>query len=168
MKVRYKNFEWQVNPSDIEISSSANISVNPVFDHRAAVENVSLNPTVVKGKGDFFGEKAREYCATLNRLLKLTDSDWLYIPDAQPVKAFFKDFSYFHSSKTGGVHYKFTFIEDCSDRDEKRLFDFTYAKADENGFDIAARCGVEVEDIMRLNNIITPFDITEGQKVIVR
>lgn len=168
MKMKYKDFEWPVNPSDTEVVSSSNISINPVFGSKAVSENVSLNPTVVKGKGKFFGEKGQEYCSFLQHLLKLNDSGWLFVPFSPPIKAFFTEFSFSKMTEKNCVEYEFKFVEDCNGKSEKKLFSFVYAESGENAFDIAYRCGVSVDDVMMKNNLKTPFDIPPGQKVTVR
>ena len=43
-----------------------------------------------------------------------------------------------------------------------------YASEGQNAFDIAFENGVSVDDIMTLNDLITPFDIEENDRVVLR
>ena len=168
MKMKYKDFEWSVNPFDVKVVSSTNLNISPVFGKKSVSENVSINPTVVEGKGVFYGENGRERCSFLQHLLKLTDSGWLFISGAPPIRAFFIRFSFTNNSEKNCFSYEFKFVEDCSEKREERILSFIYAEEGENAFDIAYRCGVSVDDIMKNNDIKTPFDIAEGQKVAIR
>lgn len=168
MKMKYKDFEWRVNPFDVKVVSSTNLNISPVFGKKSVSENISINPTVVEGKGVFYGESGRESCSFLQHLLKLTESGWLFVSGAAPIKAFFIKFSFTNNSEKNFFSYEFKFVEDCSEKLEKRALSFVYAKGGENAFDIAHRCSVSVDDIMKNNDIETPFDISEGQKVTLR
>ncbi len=168
MKLKYKEFEFPVNPDSIEISSSSNCSSKPVFGGNSNVENVSVNPIIVSGNGEFFGESAREYCACLQNLLKRKESGWLFVPSSPPVKAYFTEFKFSRNTKRNSISYFFVFTEECSDRKSERLFKYTYAEKDENAFELANRCNVSVNDIMRLNDFKSPFELTEGDRVVLR
>ena len=168
MKLKYKNFEFPSNPSKIEILSSSNCNNKPIFDSSSAVENVSVNPIIVMGGGEFFGEGREEYCATLQNLLKSTESGWLFLPSVPPVKAYFTELKFGQGTKRNSISYSFEFTEDCTDRRPERLFKYTVAGDGENAFEIANRCNVSVNDIMRLNDLKSPFEISKGDRVVLR
>lgn len=168
IKMKYKDFEFPTNPATLEISSKQNISVTDVYGSKGVAENVSAIPTVITGSGVFYGEKAHEHCTYLARLLKDSDSGWLHCPTAYPVKAFFADFVYKVNSEKSCISYSFRFIEDCNEtKTEKKLY-YTYVLDGENCFDIAYRENVSVNDIMRLNDLKTPFDIVQGERMKIR
>lgn len=168
MKLKFRNFEFPVNPSDIEISSSSNCVSRAVLGKNSNVQNLSVNPVTVTGSGAFYGDNGGEYCAMLQNMLKDKSSGWLLIPSAPPVKAFFTKFTFNKNCKKNCVQYSFAFTEDCTQRAAEKAFTCTVAKEGENAFDIAYRYSVTVDDIMRLNDIRTPFDIAEGSRVIIR
>ncbi|MCH5321284.1 MAG: LysM peptidoglycan-binding domain-containing protein [Eubacterium sp.] len=168
MKLKYKNFEFPSNPGKIEIMSSSNCNSKPIFDGNSAVENVSVNPVIVTGSGEFFGEGREEYCGVLQNLLKSTESGWLFLPSAPPVKAYFTEFKFSQNTKRNSISYTFEFTEDCTDRKSERLFKYTVAGDGENAFEIANRCSVSVNDIMRLNDLKSPFEISKGDRVVLR
>jgi hypothetical protein len=166
--MKFKDFEFPSNPNTIEITSNRNVNINCVYGEKSVTENVSCNPTVISGSGSFFGDNADEYCTRLSRLLKIESSGWLYCPNAYPIKAFFSEFTYKVDSEKGCVQYNFTFIEDCSSKQEEKKFCYTISQKDENAFDIANREGVSVDDVMTLNDFKSPFDIKEGTTVKIR
>lgn len=166
--MKYKDFEFPSNPTTLEISSKQNVSVTDVYGGKGVCENVSRLPTVIKGNGVLYGNKAQGHCAYLARLLNDSDSGWLHCPTAYPIKAFFADFVYKVDSEKSCITYSFSFIEDCGEAAEKIDFNYTYAVEGENGFDIAYREDVSVNDVMRLNDFETPFDIAAGERVRIR
>lgn len=168
MKLKYKEFEFPANPGSIEISLSSNCSSTPISDGNSNVENVSVNPIIVAGNGEFFGEAAQEHCALLQNLLKSKESGWLFVPSSPPIKAYFTEFKFSKNTKRNSISYAFVFTEDCSDRKSERFFNYTYAEKGENAFEIANRCNVSVNDIMRLNDFESPFELTQGDRVVLR
>ncbi|MCD7873132.1 MAG: LysM peptidoglycan-binding domain-containing protein [Clostridiales bacterium] len=47
-------------------------------------------------------------------------------------------------------------------------FGYTYALKGENVFDIAFRCSTTVESIMKNNDIKSPFDVAEGDRLVIK
>lgn len=168
MKLKYKNFEFPSNPEKIEMLSSTNCSSNAVLDKNSVVQNVSVNPVIVKGSGEFYGSIGEETAAFLQNMLRDKRSGWLMLPFSMSVKAFFTAFEFRKNSSKNAVLYSFEFTEDCSDRMAEREYKYTFAKTDENAFEIANRCDVSVNDIMCFNDFKTPFDIKEGDRVVLR
>lgn len=168
MKLKYKNFEFPMNPESLKISSSTNCEKRAVFGKNSIVQNVSLNPVTVTGNGEFYGDKGDEYCAVLQNMLKNKSSGWLFLPGGHCVKVFFTEFSFHKKSKKNAVQYSFAFTEDCTDRKAQRNLKYTLAEKDENAFEIANRCDVSVNDIMKLNDLKSPFDINFGDRVVLR
>lgn len=168
MKLKYKNFEFPSNPEKIEILSSTNCSSSAVLDKNSAVQNVSVNPVIVKGSGEFYGNTGEETAALIQNMLRDKRSGWLMLPFFVPVKAFFTAFEFCKNSSKNAVSYSFEFTEDCSGRVAERDFKYTLAKAGENAFEIANRYDISVNDIMLFNDFKTPFDIKEGDRVVLR
>lgn len=168
MKLKYKSFEFPVNPISIEISSSANCASKPVFNENSVTQNVSVNPVYITGSGELYGDNCNAYCACLQNIIKDKSSGWLILPSAPPVKAFFTKFKFSKSSKKNCVAYSFEFTEDCTRRKAKIPFKYTIAELGENAFEIANRCDVSVNDIMRLNDLKSPFEINSGDRVVLR
>lgn len=168
MKMRFKDFTFPSNPSSLEIGTSTRVSTASVFGKTSEVSNVSVNPTIIRGSGEFYGERAQEHCAYLQHLLRLKTSGALLLPSEHGYNAYLTDFTFKRNADKNAVCYSFTFTEDCSSRAEERQFYYTVAHAGENAFDIAHRCSVSVNTIMQKNDFKTPFDIDEGERVVLR
>lgn len=168
MKMKYKDFEFPLNPSVIKVKHSRNISENPILDSDSAVYNISKNASVISGEGCFFGEKAFQYASELERLSKSSSSGWLFTPNGNCFNAYFKELTIKSDAKRNEVFYAFTFIENCNHKKNQRNIDFVYAREDENLFDIAYRCDVPIETLLELNNRKNPFDISVGDKVVLK
>lgn len=168
MRMKYKDFEFPSNPAEIEIISSSSYSNKSELNGGSIVENLSVNPTVVCGNGEFYGEGSEAYCARLQNMLKDRASGWLFVPSAPPVKAFFTEFKFGKSNKKNAVSYSFKFTEDCIEKEARVKPEYITACEGDNAFEIANRFSVSVNDIMRLNDFKTPFDISEGDGVVLR
>lgn len=168
MKIKYKNFEFPANPSSVKVLTSSKCVSHSIPGLGSVAQNVSLNPVQVSDEGEFFGECSDEYCAVLQNMLKNKSSGWLMLSSAPPIKAFFTRFNFIKDNKRNCVRYDFEFIEDCSSRKARLCFKSTRAMENENAFDIAWRCSVSVNDIMRLNPFKTPFDLKAGDEVMLR
>ncbi len=168
MKMRFKDFIFPSNPSAFEVSSSTNMSVRSVFDRDSDVQAVSLNPVKVNGHGEFFGSMAEENCQYLMHMLRTRENGALLLPSGSSFDAYLSKFTFSKSADRSSILYEFEFTENCSDKSERRNFRFTTCKRGENAFIIANRCNVSVDNIMKYNDFKTPFDIKEGEKVVIR
>ncbi|MGN1329016.1 MAG: LysM peptidoglycan-binding domain-containing protein [Eubacterium sp.] len=168
IRMKFGDFEFPSNPKVIKAEISSTVIYSPVYGGKSKTEKITDKPTVISGNGMFFSENAIHYCQRLSRMMKSKKSDWLFCPGVYPIKAFLSDFSYQLDSKNNGICYSFSFVEDCNKVSVEKKFLFTVAENDENAFDIADRCGVSVDDIMRFNDIATPFDIASGGRIRIR
>lgn len=168
MKMKFKDYTFLSNPSKLEIAASTNVRSKPIFGKSSSVSNVSVNPIIVKGSGEFYGDGAEEGCYYLQHLLRCKCSGILLLPSSGSLTAYLTEFSFSRDACKGGVLYSFTFTEDCSDKEESRRFHYTVAADGENAFDIAGRCGVSVSVIMAKNSFKTPFSINSGDRVVLR
>lgn len=166
--MKYKGYEFPQTPSKIEILSNTNVKKSPVFDGRSVVENVSVNPIIVKCSGEFFGKEGRECRDMLSYFLKQSEAGWLFAPELSPIMAFFTAFSYSKGADKNSISYSLEFTECCDSTRGLAVIDYTVCRAGENVFDIANRCSVGEDEIMRLNSFISPFDINEGDTVKIR
>lgn len=166
--MKYKGYEFPQVPSKIEIFSNANVRNSPVFGGSSVVENVSVNPVTVKCSGELFGKEGRECRDMLQYLLHQSSAGWLFAPELSPIKAFLSAFSYSRGADKESISYSLEFTECCDDSSGTAVMNYTVCRAGENVFDIANRCAVKAEDIMRLNSFASPFEINEGDRVTIR
>lgn len=167
-KMKYKNFEFPLNPSAVEIKYSSNINEASIVESDSAVELISKNATIVTGEGSFFGEDAFTLASELERLSAEHDSGWLFLPNGACFDVFLKELFIKSDARKNEVFYSFKFIENCNHRKSRLELDFVKARKNENLFDIAHRCRKPLEKIMELNNFKSPFDIKEGDRVALK
>lgn len=165
IKMKYGSFEFPSNPQIITAEFSSKIKHSYTLSKESVTEKIANEPSIISGNGIFFEDNAELYCQRLSEIMKDKSSHWLFCPGIYPVKAYLSKFTYQLDCKTGGASYTFQFTSDRSPDVTERKFFFTYADDNENAFDIANRCGISVDDIIRLNDLETPFDIRAGRRI---
>lgn len=168
MKMKFGDFVFPSNPETIKSSYSAKYSVSSIPDNNSIVENVCTAPAVITGNGEFFSANAPEHCVYLQRMLKDRKSRWLFAPGITPVKAYLINFEWEKNSKNKSCIYSFKFVEDMNKKQETEKLSYVTAEDGQNAFDIAYENKIKVDQIMRLNEFKTPFDIESGDKVVLR
>lgn len=164
VKMKFGDFEFPTNPAQLEVSASTNVKSSPIFGIGSSVQNVSREPVTVKGSGRFYGEDAEQSCAFLQHMLRRGKSEVLFIPSAGSLNAYLTRFTY-GRDVSGGASYSFEFTENCNNKSELCAVKEITAAEGDNAFNIAARCGVSVNEIMRKNNFKNAFDINAGDRV---
>lgn len=165
IKMNYKGVNFEVNPSSLELSFEKNLSVKRIPFASSKVQEMNILPEKITGKGKFVGENAREKAHQLERVFKSKGSDYLFVPNATPIKAFFTSLSLSYDSREDSVSYTFEFVEDSKNRENKYNFGYTYAMLNESLYDIANRTGVDVETLVELNDFEDLFSLRKGDKV---
>lgn len=165
IKMGFKGFVFNVNPSSIKIDYSKRISTKPVLFSTGKTQEISFEPTKIKGEGKFTGKNARQYAHSLEQVFKRSGSSFLFVPDGTPIKAFFTGLNISYNSEEGSVSYSFEFVEDYQGELDSFDFGFTYALEGENLYDIANRTNVDVNEIFSHNDFKDLFSVEGGDKV---
>lgn len=165
IKMKYKDFEFDVNPTDIRLSMSKNISKHSLPYKAQSCEEMGKNAAVVSGKGYFLGEDAMNKAYALSRVYNKKGSDYLFTPYCVPIKVFFSSLDIIYSASNSRVEYTFEFTQDKPEKKDTYDFGYTIAKDGENLFDIANRTGLEIEKIASLNDFGDLFSVKEGDRV---
>lgn len=168
IKMRYKDFEFPQNPTQIKITRTKNINESPLFDVGSAVEEVSRNAAQITVSGKILGEESFALLSRLQMLQEQRGAGTLFLPGGEYFDAYFEKLETVRNASLNLVEYTAVFRENESHRKPEIDFGFTYAQAGENAFDIANRCSVTVESIMQANDFMSPFDITEGSRVVLK
>lgn len=168
LKMQYKDFVFPINPNVIEIVSKRNVEISSIYGAKSVTQNISQSPLVVKGSGMFYGDNAQEYCTYLEALLRKSDSGVLHAPGLYPINAYFTGFTYRINAEKGAIEYDFEFTQVFNSREEEINIGYTFALDGETAFDIADRMNMSVDEIMTLNEFKNPFDISEGDRVILQ
>lgn len=153
IKMRYKGISFDANPSSIEISMEKNISKRNIPFYSSKVQEVNFLPQKITGKGRLTGEDAREKAHQLEVAFKSNGSDYLFVPNAAPIKSFFKALSMSYDSKDNSIIFSFEFVEDSKYKKDEFVLEYVYPLEDETIYDISRRTGVSVEKILELNDI---------------
>lgn len=161
----YKGFEFPVNVKSINASFSKKISSVPVPKKSARTQEICMNPTVISGSGCFFGESANEKAHMLITAFQGKGAAYLFSPVFSPIKAYFSDLKMTADSEKNCIEYTFTFTEEINLKKRRYDFGYTFALPNENLFDIANRCSVSFEDIVKANNFKDMFSVSQGDKV---
>lgn len=165
LKMKYKGFEFDVNPESFKLCASKNISKKDIPSEGFVNKEINVKGLVVSGKGCFIGKDAMEKAHLLLNMFNKKSSDFLFLPTGDVVKAFFSKLDIIYSSSRDKVDYTFEFVEDYLGKKSEYTFGYTYAKRQENLFDISNRTGIKVETLADLNNVPSVFAITEGDKI---
>ncbi len=164
-KMRFKDFVFDTNPSYIQVITSRDTSTASIYNGKGITQDISQKPIIVKGKGMFFGSNADEKCARLSYLLRQGGAGELHCPSLYPIEAIFTEFKYDSNATLGKIEYEFEFTQVCDDKKEIAPLDYLTAQNGENAFDIAARAGRSVDEIMKANDFESPFSIKKGDRV---
>ena len=165
VKMNYRGLELSVNPESITIEMSKKIATAPVLFKNSISKEICFNPTVISGKGCFFGERAGEQANRLLTEFRSRGSAYLFCPLFPPLKMLFSDLKINADAQKGCIEYTFSFVEERCTKEGRKSFGFTYALEGENLYDIAGRCGVDVGALFSANSYRDLFSVKEGDKV---
>ena len=168
IKLTYRDYVFPINPKKIEMLSDTKINTTSIFNENSIVENISVNPIVIKCSGELFDEEGRECCDKMQLYMKEQLSGWLFAPEIAPIEAFLTSFSYSKGASNNSISYEIVFTEKCNDKRIRTDIEYTVCKNSENMFEIANLYGISVEQLMKLNNIASPFELQKGDKVVLR
>lgn len=165
MKMKYKGFEFDVNPKNFKISMNKSIAkYDTVYSEQLCVEN-GKECASVSGNGCFIGKNAADKAFELVRVYNKKGSDYLFLPNSVPLKMRFTSLDISYSSGNDRVEYSFVFTQESNTKSETKTSRFTYALEEENLFDVANRTGVEVETLVKCNDFGSVFALKEGDRV---
>ncbi len=167
-KMRFKGFEFDVNPALIKVSRKRIINEKPLLSGISRVKSGAFQPVEISGKGVFYGDSAFKNSATLEMLYQSSNEGWLYLPCGGAYKVYFKELAVSYDSVKNNIEYSFLFVEGTNSKKPFHDFSFTVAGENENMFQIADRCRVSVEQLMALNDYKTPFSVQTGDRVVLK
>lgn len=165
-KMRYKGFEFDINPTDITVKSKAMTREIAVPFNSHIIQELGYYPKHISGKGIFTGEKSVRKYAELESIFKEGGRGMLYISGAEPMTAVMTCLEFNGKSGQSGISYYFEFVQCCEEFKDKNAVRLHTVKKGETLFHIANKYGVSVEKLMSLNpKIPAPFEIKENDEV---
>lgn len=165
IKMSYKGFVFSANPSSIKIQLSKYVSKRNIPFFTSKTQEICFQPARITGKGIFVGNDAGELADKLMRVFKSEGSGYLFLPNSEPVPAYFDALDISYDAEKNCVSYTFSFIEDCKGKKHNFDFGYTFALAGENLYDVANRTDVSIEKLVACNDFKDLFSLTEGDRV---
>lgn len=161
--MKYKNYIWPHNPSELKISSIKNLKefIRPFYG--SVFQDFGREKRIITGRGEFYGENCLEQFDELFSIFKSNDSGLLCIPNMSPFVAEFKSFEMDVQNKPNIIGYSFEFWEDMSDifKDDYRLNETHKVEEGETLWDIAYIYNISINDLLKINkNIKNPNDLS--------
>lgn len=168
IKMSYRGFCFNANPKTVKavMKKETEVTLFP-FKHGRCREGAQA-PITVEGSGSFFGENARAQAQALLSVFKRRGAAYLFSPVLFPIKAVFTSLEFSLDAPKNRIDYRFSFVQESSEKSGSFDFGYTLAEKGENLFDISSRTGVSIESIIDLNGFETPFSVKEGNRVWLR
>lgn len=165
-KMRYKGFEFDINPTDVSVKSKAMTGEFAVPFNSHIIQEMGYYPKHISGKGIFTGEKSTQKYAELERIFKEGGSGMLYISGIEPMRAVMTQLEFNGKSGQSGISYYFEFVQCCHEFKDKSCSRVHCVQNGETLFHIANKYNIPVERLMSLNpKIPSPFEIKENDEV---
>ena len=165
IKMNYKGYEFNINPSTLKLAYSKNIANQNIIDGVDRLNVISMKGAVITGTGILVGDDMLEQMSMLQMLFDKKESDYLFLPAFSPIKVYFTDLEFEMNNDKSVINYSFKFIEDSVCKKDNYCSGYTIAKNDENLFDIANRLGISVDVLVENNDFDDLFSVNEGDKV---
>ncbi len=155
------------NPQKISVKKSKTIVLKPLPGLGTATQEICDDAAVIKISGRFYGQNGEAAVKRLYALQSQKHAGALLLPGGDYFDAYFTSFEATRNAAENYISYSAQFTQAQTGKSANLICKNTVARENENAFEIAARCGVSVEDVMRLNCFKTPFDVPLGARVII-
>lgn len=167
VRLQFKDYAFPANPYTLRISAAKTLTSQKAPGWHTATQEICADPLTITAEGELYAGEAREQMHAMLALQRETGSGELYIPYDDSRRVFFEELTFTIAADGETITYTAVFKEDMQTPKKICAVTTTTAEAGENLFDIAARCGVSLEKLIERNNLKSPFDITEGQEVLL-
>lgn len=169
--MKFKDFIWSKNPETLNISITRDIKELSVPFYGSVMQDYGENKRIIKGEGEFSGNRCMETYQKLATLFECGESGVLLLPNFPALIAKPVSLTYKAVTRPGVLRYQFTFWEDSKSTDvvpETVSFHMhiTVKEDGENLWSIAQKEHTTVEELLRLNpHIVWPSYLTKGLQV---
>ena len=110
--MRYKGYILPYNPSYFSVKRSRNLLTYKLHKRVAYVQQSGMNPTVVSGRGVFFGKKAFAEFEKLKAVFNEESSGSLVLPNGERINAIFASLGLIGEAGKEPIEYSFEFVEE--------------------------------------------------------
>lgn len=166
--MRFGNIIWKINPKELKITDTRNISTENTVGGSAVVSDMGKNRRTVSGTGSFFGASATETLQRLKKMMDIGESGLLYYPGGEVFAARLCELRLLGAPGKNKVDYFFEFIE-CQTEPAKFAPECVFAADGETLWDIADRYSADIEALIKLNPQIRFINsINEGERICLK
>lgn len=163
MRVRYKDFVWEQEPDSLSIRSARDLKRLCVPGEAVLLQDMGCSPRVVEGKGSFLGKD----CLCRYHALAMTFADptpgLLALPETPPFLARFASLELLAKSFPNTVEYRFSFWEEGAPPVPVSAPAPYVCRGGENLWEIAARYGVDPDEILKNSFVQWPGRLKAGE-----
>lgn len=166
--MRYKNYVWPHNPSNIEVSVTRDLREINIPFKGSLIQDYGQEKRIVSGSGQFFGEDCIDQFESLFTIFKQNGSGYLVLPGITPFLAIFSELHLIGNTMPNIINYEFEFWEDLSSNIVSVDLNEGYHTVAEGDtlWSIALKYSLSVEELLNLNvNIKNPNKLVVGEKV---
>ncbi|MDR2656094.1 MAG: hypothetical protein LBC56_08555 [Oscillospiraceae bacterium] len=110
--LRYKGYILPYNPSYFSVKRSRNLLTYRLHNRKAYVQQAGMNPTVVSGRGLFFGKKAFDEFEKLKAVFNEDSAGSLVLPSGERLNAVFSSLGLIGEAGKEPIEYSFEFVEE--------------------------------------------------------
>ncbi|MBQ7740589.1 MAG: DNA circularization N-terminal domain-containing protein [Eubacterium sp.] len=161
----FRGVDFVASPYETGIKMSKSITNTKIPFSKEKTEELCENSRVITGRGRFVGENASAKANELCAVFKTKGSAFLFTPAFSPIKVFFTELCLNIDTDNSCVNYSFTFVEDPNSQKRYEDFNYTRVRKNENIYDVANRCNLSVDELVRLNRVRNIFSLEEGEKL---
>ncbi|MEG1244438.1 MAG: LysM domain-containing protein [Oscillospiraceae bacterium] len=168
--MRFKIFEFSVNPQKIEIKAATNLKQLAVPFDAFELQEFGIKPLIISGEGKFVGENAQLSFDSIFALFLQGGAGELFLSGAQPMQAIMTKLVKGLEPIEKTISYSFEFVEVPQKQSVQLCLEIYHTiKQGESLWHIARDYDVSIESLLKLNQSIqSPWNVETGDKVRVR
>ncbi len=165
--MRFKDFEFFVNPQKIEIKAVSNLKQIAVPFDIFEIQEFGTKPLVVSGTGEFFGKDSKQDFEKLFAIFLQGGAGQLFVSGTEPMLAIMTKLAKSLESFEDVISYSFEFVEVPQRQVEQLSFEqYHTIKQGENLWSVANIYDVPIELLLEKNESISnPWAVKIGDRV---
>ncbi len=158
------------NPARLTIKEKRLIARHPVPFAGEVVQDMGAYATEISGEGELFGADVFGQYSRLSALVRQGGAGLLYLPGQEPFYAHFTALTMCAQPGSEGLAYTFVFVQDTAVAVSAQSGSQVHTvRGGETLFDIAARYGMQMSELLALNpQVSSPNRLTAGAVLRVR
>ena len=168
--MRFKNFEFAINPQKIEIKAVSNLKQIAVPFDAFELQELGIKPLVISGEGELFGKSSNQDFETILRLFLQGGAGELFLSGTEPMLAIMTKLAKGEDSFEDMVSYSFEFVEVPQRQVEQLTFEKHHTiQQGESLWNLSAVYDIPIEELLRLNEKTSnPWAVDVGDVVRVQ